>query len=231
MHRALVHYCKEFKPKVLILNGDVMDLPRASRHQSIGWENRPQISDEIEWAQEMTHELALACGRGTRKIWTLGNHDKRFESRIANLAPEYAKVHGVHLKDHFPVWEPAWSTYINGDGREGVLIKHRFRGGIHAVHNNLLWTGGHICTGHLHAAQVRALTYYNDRTIWGVDSGCVAEPTARAFVEYTEDSPKNWRSAFAILTFSDGRLMQPELVLKWSDKQVQFRGSIVTPKV
>src|SRR5208282_4793719 len=82
--------------------------------------------------------------------------NSRFETRLASLAPEYAKIHGVHLQDHFPLYRPAWSVFINGE----VLVKHRFRGGIHAVHNNLLWSGTHIVTGHLHSAQVRALTLY-----------------------------------------------------------------------
>ena len=225
--RALTYFVRALKPSFLIANGDVMDLPRASRHAVIGWEKRPEISEEIEWAQHVLHELALAGPRGMRKIWNLGNHDSRFESRIANLAPEYAKVHGVHLKDHFPVWEPAWSTYVNAQ-TDPLLVKHRFRGGIHAVHNNLLWTGGHIVTGHLHSAQVRALTYYDERTIWGVDTGCVAEVGARTFVDYTEDNPKNWRSAFGVLTFERGKLLPPELVLKWNSASVVWRGKIIT---
>lgn len=230
MHHALLWACREFKPKLIVLNGDVMDFSKISRHAPIGWENRPEVQQEIEWAQEKTHEIALACGRGTEKIWNLGNHDARFETRLATLAPEYAKVHGVHLKDHFPAWRPAWSTYVNGHlGCFSLLIKHRFRGGIHAVHNNMLWTGNHIVTGHLHSAQVRALTYYNERTIWGCDSGCVAEPSARAFRDYTEDNPKNWRSGFAVLRWENWRLLQPQLVLKHDEKRVQVGYELVTP--
>lgn len=230
MLKALLWACKEFKPKALILNGDVMDFPSISRHDPIGWETNPKVADEIENAQDVCHELALACPRGARKIWTLGNHDKRFETRLARNDPELAKVKGVHLKDHFPVWEPAWSTLINP--REGVfscLVKHRFRGGIHAVHNNLLWTGNHIVTGHLHSAQVRALTYHAERTIWGVDSGCVAEPNARAFRHYSETNPKNWRSGFAVLRWQEGKLMQPQLVLKFDDNRIQIGLDIIKP--
>lgn len=223
MHRALVAFARELRPSALVLNGDVMDFPSISRHAAIGWEHRPRVVDEIEWAQEKTHELVVAAGKCER-IWNLGNHDSRLESRLANLAPEFAKVKGVHLQDHFPLWRPAWSTFINGK----VLVKHRFRGGIHAVHNNLLWSGCHIVTGHLHSAQVRALTLYNERTIWGMDSGCLAEPSARAFTDYTEDNPKNWRSGFGVLTFCTGKLLQPELVLKWDEKHVQFRGELIS---
>jgi|ERR1700694_237504 len=228
MHRAFVAFCKERKPRAVILNGDVMDAPSISRHMPIGWEKRPPLHEEIEWAQDCTHEIAKAGGR-CQKIWTLGNHDARFETRLAHVAPEYAKIHGVHLRDHFPLWEPAWSVVINPDSGDDVLVKHRFRGGIHAIHNNALWSGVHIVTGHLHSANVRALTLFNERTIWGVDGGCVAEPSARAFVDYTEDSPKNWRSAFCLLTFRAGRLMMPELILRWSPTHVQFRGELIRP--
>ena len=228
MHRAFVAFCKERKPRAVILNGDVMDAPSISRHMPIGWENRPKLIDEIEWAQEMTHQIAVAGGR-CQKIWTIGNHDARYETRLAHVAPEYAKIHGFHLKDSFPLWEPAWSVAINSGTPEEVFVKHRFRGGIHAVHNNLLWSGVHIVTGHLHSAQVRPLTLHNERTIWGVDGGCIAEPSARTFVDYTEDNPKNWRSAFCLLTFKNGRLMMPELILKWDALHVQFRGELLRP--
>lgn len=223
MHKALVRACKEYKPKAIILNGDVIDAPTASRHAPIGWEKRPKLADEIEAAKERTHEIVTAGGRAER-AWNLGNHDARFETRLATIAPEYANIHGVHLSDHFPLWAPAWSTWINND----VVVKHRFKGGIHATHNNTLWAGRSIITGHLHSAKVTPLTDYNG-TRYGVDGGSIADTDHAAFVDYTEDNPKNWRSAFAILTFKDGKLLQPELVLKWDDSRVQFRGAIFAP--
>jgi len=56
-------------------------------------------------------------------------------------------------------------------------------------------------------------------------TGCVADKNHRAF-SYTEDSPLDWRSGFAVLTFRDGRLMYPELVTKWDSNTVQFRGEL-----
>ena len=211
-----------------------------------GWRARLTKDNRGDWRLCLARESKLriekkeVCKRHyTGTVWCLrvpeGNFmvrrngcayftgNSRFETRIANLAPEYAKIKGVHLRDHFPTWQPCWSTFINSN----VLVKHRFRGGIHAVHNNLLWSGVNIVTWHLHSAQVRALTLYDERTIWGMDTGCLAEPSARTFTDYTEDNPKNWRSGFGVLTFLDGRLMMPELVLKWDEKNVQFRGKLI----
>ncbi len=221
-HRGFVRFCRDLRPSVVVLNGDVIDAASISRYPG-NWEHQPTVQEEIEIAQDRLQEIVdAATGRATR-IWTLGNHDGRFETRLATVAPEFAKVAGLHLKDHFPLWQPCWSVFVNGD----VVIKHRFKGGIHATHNSAMWAGRSIITGHLHSAKVTPLTDYNG-TRYGVDTGCLADPDHAAFVNYTEDNPKNWRSAFCVLTFHKGRLMQPELALVWDDKTIEFRGQLIT---
>jgi hypothetical protein len=59
-----------------------------------------------------------------------------------------------------------------------------------------------------------------------VDTGTLAEPDGKQFENYLEDSPTNWRSGFAILTIHNGRLMWPELVHKWAEGQIEFRGKV-----
>lgn len=219
--RGFIRFIRELKPKVIVLNGDVMDFPNISKHPPIGWEKHPSVQEQIEAAQDVLEMIEKASFKAL-KVWTLGNHDARFETRLATLAKEYAKVHGVHLRDHFPNWEPAWSVWIN----ENVVIKHRFKGGIHATHNNTLWAGRTTVTGHLHSAKVTPFTDYNgDR--YGVDSGCLADIDHRAFVDYTEDNPKNWRSGFAVLTFAGGKLLPPELATVWDDNHLCFRGELI----
>ena len=219
-HRAFVKFCRDMKPMAVVMNGDVMDFPSISRHPPLGWESQPTPADEIEYAQDRLHEIAEACGKA-RKIWPAGNHDARFATRLASLAPEYAGVHGVHLKDHFPLWEPCWSVWFNED----VVVKHRFKGGLHASFNNAMWSGKNIVTGHLHKLQVSAFPDYNG-TRWGIESGCMAEPYGSQFKDYTEDNPRLWQSGFVILTFVNGVLLQPELVRVFDHDAVDFRGKI-----
>ena len=228
MHRAFVKLIGELNPVAIVLNGDVIDAASVSRHPPLGWEKMPTLAEEIEVAQERLHEIATATKkRGVRKIWCAGNHDSRLETRIATVAPELAKLHGVHLKDHFALWEPTWSVCVN-DGMDSVIplvIKHRFKGGNFAPYNNALHAGTHMATGHLHSAKVIAHTDYRG-TRFGVDLGCVADPNARTFL-YAEDNPKNWREAFGVFTFRGHQMMQPELVLKWDENSVQFRGEVI----
>lgn len=220
--KAFLKFCKDYRPDVVVLNGDVLDFPQISRHPPIGHNKLPDLAKEIEHAQEQLHEIELAVRRSCRLIWTLGNHDSRFETRLATVAPEYAKLHGHSLKDHFPSWSACWRLDINDD----VVVKHRHKNGIHATHNSPLWAGRTMVTGHLHSQKVAPFTDYNG-TRYGVDTGCLAEPSAQAFIDYTEANPLNWRSGFCFLTFKDGKLLPPELVTVWDDSSVTFRGEII----
>lgn len=220
--RAFKKFVDDIRPVAVILNGDVLDFPQISRHPPIGWESQPTVKEEIEFAQDHLHEIAKAARRA-RKIWPLGNHDARYETRLATVASEYKGLPGISLGDFFPLWEKGWSCFINND----VVVKHRFpKGGIHATTNNPLWAGRTTIQGHLHSQQIRSITDYNG-TRYGVDCGCVADTDHKAFVDYTEDGPLNWRSGFAVLTFKECRLLPPELVTKWDDQTVVFRGQLI----
>lgn len=227
-HRALVRFVEREKNlKLVCANGDVLDGSTISRHPPIGWENRPSLVAEVEACKDRLSEIekaSLKTARGVQRVWNLGNHDGRFETRLATVAPEYAKLHGVHLHDHFPLWQPAWSLWIN----DNTVVKHRFRNGVHAPWNNTMYAGKSIVTGHLHSSKVTPFTDYNG-TRYGVDTGTLAVPGGPQFIDYLEDNPVNWRSGFGVLTFNQGRLLYPELVTVFDEEAgiVQFRGELI----
>ena len=223
-HRGFVYFAKELQPKALILNGDAMDGARISRHPPINWEDRPEVEEEIEAIKIRLGEVEEVVPRNCKLSWNLGNHDSRFETRLATQAPEYARIHGFHLKDHFGRrWEPAWSTWINNE----VVVKHRLSGGRHATTNNVLRSGLTTITGHLHSLQVRPFSDYSPRPKWGCDSGMLANPYGPQFVHYTEDNPVDWRAGFLVLTFHNGVLLWPEVVAVFDDDHVEFRGRLI----
>lgn len=224
--RAFKKFCTDIKPNAVILNGDVMDFPKISRHPQ-NWESAPDPQEEIEAAQDHLNDIVQACSKKTERVWTLGNHDARWEATFANSTPQMKGVKGVHLSDHFSSWKKAMSCFIN-EGVEGgaTMVKHRFKGGMNATRANTLNAGVSMVTGHLHAQNVRPLSDYSKFDRYGVDTGCVADKDHKAFM-YAEDAPLDWRSGFALLTYKDSRLLFPELISKWSDKEVQWRGQII----
>jgi hypothetical protein len=222
-HRAFVHFCKELKPVAVVKNGDEFDGSTISRHPRIGWDEKPTILQELKAVEVRQQEIVDAC-RTKRLFWNLGNHDARYETFLAANAPQFQGVDGFHLKDHFPEWKPCWSVWINED----VVIKHRWKGGAHATHNNTLASGKTMVTGHLHSLKVTPYTDYNG-TRFGVDTGTLAQPHGPQFNDYTEDGPVNWRSGFAVLTFWKGNLLWPEVVHVIDEEKglVQFRGEVI----
>ena len=219
-HRAFVHLAKELQPKAIIMNGDVFDGASISRHPPIGWESVPDVEQEVNAAQERMAEIRDAAPNAKR-IWPLGNHDARFEMRLATVAPEFARMNGFHLKDHFPYWHPCYSCWINDD----VVVKHRWKGGVHATHNNTLGSGKTMVTGHLHSLKVTPYSDYNG-TRYGVDTGTLADPEGPQFA-YSEDNPHNQRQGFAVLKFWKGKLLPPALVTVLDEGRVHFRGEVI----
>jgi hypothetical protein len=218
-HRALLYLCKELQPKLTVLNGDVIDGAGISRHPPIGWSRKPTVKAELNVVNERTTEIEDATKKGDR-IWTLGNHDMRFECRLAAQTPEFDGVQGFSLKDQFPRWNIMMSAWIN----DSCVVKHRFKGGIHAAHNNTLWAGKTIVTGHLHSLKVTPFSDYNG-TRYGVDTGTLNDPYG-PHAAYGEDNPLNHRSGLAVLTFHKGMLLWPEIARVLDDDSFEFRGQV-----
>ena len=223
--KGLLWAIETLNPVAVIANGDVFDGATISRHPRIGWDSKPSVIEELkacEIAMAEIEEAAKKARHNVQLIWPLGNHDARFENFLAAHAPQYEHVKGFSLKDHFPAWTPCWSCWLN----EGTVVKHRFKGGIHATHNNTLWSGKNIVTGHLHSLRVSPITDYNG-VRYGVDSGTLAEIDGPQFRDYLEENPTNWRSGFVVLTFHNGKLLMPELAMKFNDQAIEFRGQVI----
>lgn len=223
---ALLEVIRDLKPKAVVCNGDAFDGARISRHPPVGWMNMPDVADEIEVCQERLGEIERTAPKDAKLYSHFGNHCSRFAARLAMQAPEYVRVHGTDLKDHFKSWSWSWSSMVNGH----TMIKHRYHQGIHAGHLNALKSGVNIVTGHLHKLQVTPWGDYNGRR-WGVDTGTLSDwgPEVSKFA-YAEDNPVPWGQGFAVLTFDKrGRLLPPELC-EVLDGVAYFRGEPVVSK-
>jgi hypothetical protein len=201
-HKAFVKLLTEFKSKTVILNGDVFDGARISRHAALMGTNPPTPKQEIEACQDRLDEIARAS-KNAIKLWSYGNHDLRLFNFVAQHSPELSEF--SDLFSYFPGWHTGWRIDINNS----VVVKHRWHNGQHATYNNTLKSGRSIVTGHLHKLMVTPWTDYNGRR-YGVDTGTLAEPTGDQFV-YVEENPVNWCAGFAVLTFENGKLLPPEL--------------------
>jgi len=221
--KALLLMINEFKPQVIICNGDAFDGQVLSRFPSINYDQKPNVLQELKACRYHLDEIVKHRPPGCELIWTLGNHDMRYESWLVNKVPEYSGVDGFSLKYHFPEWKTCWSYWIGED----TVVKHRHRGGRTAGYSNLLAAGNtNIITGHTHVLCTSPISNYQG-TYWGVQTGCLADPMSPSF-EYCEDGPKDWRSGFVMLSFDQGRMLMPEMIMVTDEQngEFEFRGCI-----
>ena len=214
MWEAFVRAAHVLKPSLIVLNGDMIDGTRVSRHGRLRRQNAPRVIDEVGAARTRVDELPAK----TRVIWTLGNHDTRVDTYLANQAPEMDDFAGS-LSDRFPDVTFCYSVVVN----RHTIIRHDFRMGIHAAYNNALHSGMSVISNHTHAAAVTAITTPLGRR-YGCETGMLNDPNAPQF-EYTQNRPSRAWPGFAVLTFDRrGELMMPELCLL-AGGRAMFRGS------
>jgi hypothetical protein len=223
-HQAFCKLAKELKPKMVVLNGDILDGARISRHARIMWEKQPDLKDEIAAVQDRCAEIERAAS-GAKFVRTIGNHDARFENYLSSRVGEFEEMTGMTLLDYLPRWRAGWCIHLNNQTDGWTTIRHRpVSGGIHSAYNSTLKAGVSYVHGHLHKLSVTPWSDYRGRR-YGIDTGTMAEPYGPQF-NYTEAGPVNWASGFAVLTFYKGKLLQPELcVVEHGD--AWFRGKKV----
>jgi len=223
MQRSLCTLIKQLKPAVVVCNGDAFDGGTISRFPRIGWDKKPTVIEELNAVDLYLEEIRNSAGLGTEFVWPLGNHDARYETRLAASAPEFEGVHGFHLKDHFPHWKPCWTFWINED----TCITHFYHTGIHDGHNNLLKGQCHYVTGHTHSLKTTFWTNAMGKTIYAVNTGTLNDALGSHNLDYQQGRHGNHRSGFAVLTYKDGRLLMPELVMKYDEDSFEFRGHVL----
>ena len=228
-YKALLAMIKHFKGELvaIVANGDMFDGSQNSSHKRIQWSQTPTVKEELEACQEFMGGIENAASKNTQLIWCLGNHDARFETFLSNSgATSYEGIQGFSLKDHFPMWKSCWSFYVNED----TCIKHRWKGGFGATRANALQSGINYICGHTHNLSTFPVTdlspAFNMGTRWGVQTGTLADIHSEAFVHYTEDAPVDWRSGFVLLSFENGRMLMPEMIMVCGEDEFEFRGCI-----
>jgi hypothetical protein len=220
--KALLKFIEHFKPKAIVCNGDAFDGAVLSRFPSINYDRKPSVLDELKYCKTHLEAIEKVKPAGCRLIWTLGNHDMRYEAALVARAPEFSGVDGFNLKYHFPNWETCWSFWVNDD----TVIKHRHKGGRYAGYNNVQASFCNIFTGHTHVLTCSPISTFDQKTYWGVQTGTLADINNESF-QYTEDNAKDWRQGFILASWERGQLLMPEMVMTYGDDEVMFRGEIL----
>lgn len=219
-HKAFCNVIAEYAGdlKAVILNGDLLDGARISKHARIGWQKTYSVKEELHAVQERLAEIEKVA-RGMKLLRTTGNHDQRFDSKLAAMAPEYEGIQGFALADHLPRWHDSYRIDVNDDTK----VIHAVANGMHAAYNNVVkGSGFHVVTGHTHRLQAVQFRGFGQLR-YGIETGMLADPEQDEFA-YLTGRNANWQSGFAVLTWRDGELLYPEFCAVRDDGRAYFRG-------
>ena len=222
-HKAFCNVIAEYSSDIdaVILNGDLLDGARISKHARIGWQKTYSVKEELHAVQERLAEIEKVA-RGMKLLRTTGNHDIRFDSKLAAMAPEYEGIQGFALADHLPRWHDSYRIDVNDDTK----IIHAVANGMHAAYNNVVkGSGFHVVTGHTHRLQAVQFRGFGQLR-YGIETGMLADPEQDEFA-YLTGRNANWQSGFAVLTWRDGELLYPEFCAVRDDGKCYFRGQRV----
>jgi hypothetical protein len=227
-HEALIKIVKLLKPAVICANGDVFDGARISRHEPMGWQKLPTVIEELDTCKARLGEVERASP-DSRRYFTVGNHDSRFDRRLATEVAEFEDVPGMSLEHHIGnMWPMSYTLMINED-TDPVFVLHNIKGGIHAPFNNIKAAGCTVITGHLHSQKTMPFTTLF-KTWEGIDAGCLADVQSPAFA-YGMDRPADHRSGFVVIRFDDLGIAYPADLCRVqylkNKQRAVFRGEIV----
>lgn len=227
---ALMMVLKELKPKIVVCNGDVFDGASISRHDPLGWVKLPRVIDELSATKAFLAEVERITPKAEH-ILCAGNHDSRFDRRLASEISEFEDVPGMRLQDHLKEWRFCYSFLVNEDTEPSYFI-HANRGGVHAPRNNVLAAGCTTFTGHLHSQKIMPVSTILEEQD-GVDCGMLADKDGPQFA-YTSSRPTDWREGFAVQRYDKDGWRYPAEVcrIKYSRKvkRAVFRGESLYEK-
>jgi hypothetical protein len=224
---ALLKVVATLRPKLLISNGDAFDGASISRHDPLGWQTLPTVIEELDATKNFLDEIARAAPTAKRRF-VVGNHDSRFDRRLATETQDFKGVKGFRLSDHLKGWPMSYAVLVNEE-TDPAFVVHSIRGGMYAPRNNVLAAGCTVFTGHLHSQKTIPVSTLLDD--WeGVDSGTLADRDGPQF-SYVSSRPTDWREGFAVERYDRNGYRYPVELCRVQhvkgEARAVFRGEVV----
>lgn len=203
--------CRDLRPDVVVLNGDILEGSEVSRFPKIpGWTIPLQL--EFDFAREMFRQIRQVVGPDCEVVWGAGNHGlDRIASYLTQVAPAFANLRSLRFDklagvEEFNVRLAQGGTIASPEGTEadapGLLlygfywIHHGTKLGQMPALAELRAAGRSGQSGHVHRAGIAYGTNASDATITWMSTpmGC-GERAGRAYIK---GITAGWQKGFGL---------------------------------
>lgn len=195
---------RDLKPQILVLNGDILDLPEVSRHDagSLARLENKRIFQTFAAGNRLLDKLESAAGpQCTDKRYVYGNHEHRLRRWLQQ--GDNAIFEGdvsLDIAHRLKLEERAWQVfpdYPEAGTRLGKLwITHGQWCGKYPAARHLERYQTSVLVGHTHTEQTHHASTWNGPHV-GYCAGYLADRTAKSMAYAPK--PNNWKQGFALV--------------------------------
>lgn len=234
LFKAMFAFIKDFKPDLIVLNGDILDVTTLSTHDfptKLGYD----FNDEIKIGNKFLDDLQKVAGKANpevRYVFRGGNHEARVEKYLEKNASRLIGLKNNEDEDVVSIPSLlrlkergiAWIPYM-GDKQElpgGVLLHHGTRSSKNSGYTAMGYIndlGASSVTGHTHRLGLVFKTLF-DRVIFGMELGSTCETKHKS--EYTKDP--NWQKGFGVIMVDQKTKTAYPTVIPYIGGKFQFGG-------
>jgi len=174
-------FIREFKPKVLIQLGDLMDYEcllgmQKRKYPSFDGKDLGSLETEFQASAKILTMLNAAAPKGCRKVFLKGNHEWRADDLIKKF-PEFKNLFDIEKRLDFTGWEVHAYLKKVKIGKLNVIHGEFF--GQNPVMKHLTTYQKNIVFGHTHAiGQATLPSPMREIPIWGAMLGCLTNLNA-----------------------------------------------------
>lgn len=173
-----IEYGKKKSVNCILLNGDILDFARISRHEP-DWRHR-NINEEFEAVRAFLKELRKHFPQA-KIVFKQGNHDERWERFLYTKAPEifdmaefqldillkFGELNIDMVKDKLPI-KIGKLTVLHGHEMQGS-------GGVNPARATFLKTIANVLIGHCHRSSQHTEPTFGGDVIVTTSQGCLCE--------------------------------------------------------
>lgn len=201
--KAFINYCAATQPKVIVLNGDIMDMFMLSKFTK--GEGRNPMEEVVE-TRNVLESIRAVCPKSDI-YYVIGNHETRLERYVLNKAPELASL----IEDIFSILKVSdfkirgcASLLVNDNlvFKHGTLLGNK--SGLSAIKEmeNAYMSG---CSGHTHRL-CKYIARKAGRKFFWIETGCLCGLHPEYMIA------PNWQNGFAVIEIKNEKVHHSKVI-------------------
>lgn len=199
-------WCRDEKPREVIIGGDFLDLESCSEHGGVA---RPALlTEEFDAGREALAEIRRANPRA-RLTWLEGNHETRLRRKVVNRLPDLDGAITIPRALELKKLGVSWHKYGDVVNRGKLGFTHGWWCNEHHAAKHLRKARQSIVYGHTHRPQI-----YVDGGADGSVAGAFGMPCMRKLsADWLDGQPTGWVGGFGVFYVAPSGRFTPYMVM------------------